>query len=230
MKRICTALTALVVGVSPALAGGYGVAPTEPVVHTQVHAAPAFNWTGGYAGLGIGMMRQSDTALNGPAFVLAPARGSQLSGLLGYNYQGAGAFVFGGELMVAGGSVDGAEPCDNASYECATDVGTTAALRLRMGVAQDRNLFFVTAGVARISVTHSTEQQPSPGLTSVTVNRNATTFGIGVEHAMLNGWNIRGDLEAYRLRSGTYPLDFGLDYSTSRGTASAARLTFVRRF
>lgn len=228
MKSTLAALAVVVATSSAALAGG-NVVPVDPIVPPPP-PAPVFNWTGGYAGLGIGMLRQSDTAAGGAPFVLAPARGGQVSALLGYNYQGAGAFVIGGELMVAGGSVDGAEPCANPVFECATDVGSTAALRLRMGVAQDRTLFFVTAGVARMSVTHSTELQPVPGLTSASVNRNATTFGIGAEHAMTNGWNIRGDLEAYRLRSGTYILDAGGNYSASRGTATAARLTLVRRF
>jgi len=189
----------------------------------------AFNWTGGYAGVGIGYLRQRDTE-RAPGFVLAPARGAQLSALIGYNWQGAGAFVVGGEMMVAGGSVRGNVPCGNPAFNCATRVGSTAALRLRLGVANDRTLVFMTAGVARMSVTHSTELQPVPGLTSVTVGRNASTVGVGIEQAMMNGWNIRGEVEGYRLRAGTYILDNNLNYSPPRGRASAARLTLVRRF
>lgn len=227
MNKLAAAFALLSLGATAAHAGGR-IVPIEPPVIPPAPPA-AFNWTGAYAGLGIGMLRQSDTPEIGTR-VLAPARGAQLSALLGYNWQGAGAFVLGGEVMIAGGNADGAEPCANAAFSCATDIGTTAALRLRLGVAQDRTLFFVTAGVARMSVTHSTELQPAPGLTSVSVNRNAATFGIGVEHAMLNGWNVRGDLEAYRLRSGTYTLDNALNYNATRGTATAARLTLVRRF
>jgi outer membrane immunogenic protein len=229
MQRFVTTLAALTLSATAAFAGGR-VTPVEPIVQPPAPAAQAFNWTGAYAGLGIGAIRQSDTARNGPGFVLAPARGGQVSGLLGYNWQGAGPLVLGAEVMIAGGSVRGSAPCANPAFVCATSMGTTAALRLRLGMAQDRTLVFVTAGLARAEIRHSTEAQPFPGLTAVSLGRNGVTMGIGVEQAMAQGWNLRGEIEGYRFRSGTYTLDFGSDYSASRGVATAARLTLVRRF
>lgn len=228
MKRFCIAAALLALTTSAGLAGSLADPPVEPMVPAPA-PQPAFNWTGAYAGLGLGLMNQRDTAPPG-GFVLAPARGGELSALIGYNWQGDSAFVFGGEAMIATGRVRGAEPCSNPVFECRSSVGSTAALRLRLGVAQDRTLFFITAGVAQMSVTHSTELQPSPGLTSVRRGRSAATLGIGIEHAMAGNWNIRGDIETYRLRGGTYILDNNLDYSPARGNATAARLTLVRRF
>lgn len=227
MKTHIAAALALILSTSAGLAGSFTEPPVDPVVPTP--APPAYNWTGAYAGVGIGYLRQRDRS-PGASFVLSPTNGAQLSALIGYNWQGTGPLVVGGEAMIAGGRVRGSGLCSNTAFTCSSSVGTTAALRMRIGVAQDRTLFFMTAGLAHMSVTHRTERQPDPGLTSVTRSRGAWTVGLGVEHAMMNGWNIRGDVEAYRLRGGTYILDNNLNYSPRRGQATAARLTLVRRF
>ena len=229
MKQVLAALALISMSATGAYADSkMDLAPKRVVSPPPVVAT--YNWTGAYAGLGLGYLRQSDTQFS-PTRILAPARGAELSVLLGYNFQGATPLVFGGEIMLAAGSVKGDEPCANPAYTCASEVKTTAALRGRVGFAQDRTLFFMTAGVAKMSVTHSTDNSPAlPGLTSVSDNRTALTLGLGVEHAMMNGWNIRGDVEGYRLRGGNYTLDAGLNYSPPRGTAIAARVTMVRRF
>ena len=58
---------------------------------------------------------------------------------------------------------------------------------------------------------------------------NGWTVGLGIEHAMANGWNLRGDLEHYRFRTADYTFTGEPPFST-RTRANVVRLSLVRRF
>lgn len=225
MKSALAALALLAATSTAALAGGTVVPVEPPVIPPAVE--PAFNWTGAYAGLGIGHVRGEHTYPVTPT-LFPDSRGWALSGLVGYNWQGSGPLVVGGELMLSGGRVSATAPCTNPAFDCTSRIGSMAAARLRVGVAADRTLFFVTAGVARANIRISSLELATDTLRTSSHSVNGTTLGIGIEHAMLNGWNVRGDLEAYRFGDidvtllGTFP-----DVSNR---ATAARLTLVRRF
>jgi outer membrane immunogenic protein len=229
IRKTLTALAttcALVAATGAAQAGSYTPVPVEPPVYTP--EAPArFNWTGAYAGLGLAYGRARHTLTAGGAPNAFPdGRGGMASVLLGYNWQGAGALVVGGELMLSAGRMNGSGPCPNPLSVCTSSVGNLAAARLRLGVAQDRTLVFMTAGLASASVRYTATSALISVADSARVN--GWTVGLGVEHAMANGWNLRGDLEHYRFRAANYT--FPGEPFTARARANVVRLSLVRRF
>lgn len=189
--------------------------------------APAHNWSGGYVGVGLGMLSASPSVTPGTV-VRSDASGGQASLLLGYNWRARGNLMVGAELMIANGGVDGNTACTNVAFQCFSDVGTTAAARLRLGLARDRTLFFGTLGIAAARITYSNNN----GVVTSTASHTASgaTLGLGFEHAMQNGWNLRGDLEHYRFGRANGSLPGAGVAVTTKTTATAVRLTLVRRF
>jgi outer membrane immunogenic protein len=100
------------------------------------------------------------------------------------------------------------------SADIRTNVRSLASLRGRVGFAADRTLVFLTAGPAIGNVRHE-----AVGLDSVRIVRNANgvVVGVGVEHALANGWNLRGDLEHYRFRSRDFTTGGATSPASARG-------------
>lgn len=150
-----------------------------------------------------------------------------MSLLGGYNWHGSGNLVWGVEGALTGGAIDVSAPCTNPLWTCASTINYLATIRGRIGVAQDRTLFFATLGPALGSIRNSTQLGAGvPFQDTRTVA--GMTLGIGFENARASGWNLRGDLEYYRFRDTTYNLD--VPYVGNRTTAAVARLSLVRRF
>lgn len=226
MKFTAAALALLTLGTA-AQAGGR-VVPVEPLVIAPSVQHQVHNWTGAYAGIGIGYGQgRHTTAAPVPPNLFPDSRGGVGSVLLGYNWQGAGNFVVGGEVMIAGGRMAGTTGCGLAST-CTSNIGAMAAARLRLGVAMDRTLAFMTVGVANASVRYGISG--GGGADSASARVNGWTVGIGLEHAMTNGWNLRGDLEHYRFNTGSFTFPVIGATIQSRTQANVARLTLVRRF
>lgn len=226
LRSTLTAL-ALVAATGAAQAGSYTPVPVEPPVIAP--EAPArFDWSGAYAGVGLAYARATHFALAPvPADAFPASTGWMGSVLLGYNWQGAGPLVVGGELMLSAGQVEGSAPCPNPVSVCTSSMNNLAAARLRLGYAHDRTLVFMTAGVASASVRYT---GTSPLISVADSARvNGWTVGLGIEHAMANGWNLRGDLEHYRFRTADYTFTGEPPFST-RTRANVVRLSLVRRF
>jgi outer membrane immunogenic protein len=218
-----------------AAAGTFAAAPAEPALMAPAPApAPmAYNWAGGYAGVGLSYGRTTNTAdFDDPVF-WPTGRGAGLSGLAGFNWQN-GAMVYGveghlglnrirgtGTAPINGDGDNGAE-----TGPTETELGMTASLRGRVGFAVDRTLFFGTAGIASARVSNTLFGNEDSRTASGTV------LGIGVEHAINNGLHIRGDLEQYRFRGGSI-FDDGIEAPFTgdvRTRANVARVSAVFRF
>ncbi|KPQ06611.1 MAG: outer membrane immunogenic protein [Rhodobacteraceae bacterium HLUCCA12] len=222
MKRIPLILGALLLGTSTAMAGGPVVVEPEPEVHSP--APTTHNWTGGYAGLSLNYGRSSSATP--PGFRLPNASGFGGGALAGYNWQN-GNMVFGLEVAANLTRMNGTSNCANPAWTCRSRVNNVMSGRVRGGVAMDNTLLFVTAGVASASIRHSATSPAN--VTFPDTNRvNGLVVGVGIEHALAGGWNLRGDLEHYRFRRENYALD--VPYPNVRTNMNMARISAVLRF
>lgn len=220
MKTILLASVATLGLATAASAGNLTPAPAEPVVPAPVAPMPAaYDWTGGYAGLGLsyGEARHNQATL--PQF-WPGGSGWGLSGLAGYNWQ-SGATVMGVEGHLGTGRIRGTTDVGGTTVN--TNLDGLGSIRGRIGVAQDRTLLFVTAGAAAGRLNHT-----AVGLDSQTRTLTGAVVGVGVEQA-LGGVNLRGDLEHYRF-SGRDFTTAGLPFDGVRSRANVARLSAVFRF
>jgi outer membrane immunogenic protein len=205
-----------------ATAGSFTAAPAEPPLMAPAPPMPtAYNWAGGYAGVGLSYGRATHSNATAPEF-WPNGSGAGLNGFAGYNWQ-SGNTVYGVEGHLGTnrmrGSNDVAVPT-----EIRTELGTVASLRGRVGVAVDRTMFFGTAGLAAGRVTHT-----AVGLGEETRTANGTVLGVGIEHAISNGLHIRGDLEHYRFRAQDFTTA-GIAFDPTRTRANQARVSAVFRF
>ncbi len=203
-----------------ATAGNLGPVTVDPVVPTPAIPAPVmYNWTGGYAGLGLTYGQATHNQATLPGF-WPDGRGWGLSGLAGYNWQSGGA-VYGIEGHLGASRMRGSTDVGGVTVN--TDLNALASIRGRIGVAQDRTLLFVTAGAATGRLNHT-----AVGIDSETRSLNGAVVGVGFEQAM-GGFNLRGDLEHYRF-SGRDFTTTGAAFPDVRTRANVARLSAVFRF
>ena len=236
MRKILTSLSVLALSVGMASAGGKLAVPTEPVV-----AAPApmvYDWSGGYAGFGLNYGRAS-YRVDGDSDDFWPSgSGFGIGGFIGHNWQN-GNIVYGLEGHLSGHRMRGSRDFDAGQgviQTVRTNLRSLASLRGRVGVAQDRTLFFLTAGPAIGSVRHNaTFSDESGTLAAWSESRSVSglMIGAGIEHALAGGWHIRGDLEHYRFRGrdfNTFDSDPGPDFPNVRTRVNLARISAVFRF
>lgn len=215
MKRLLLAGVGLAVLVSSANAADLGSRRRQPAV-MPVAVAPAFNWTGLYAGVNAGYAWSSGDkwTTTGDAASLAYAGAGNLpvsgkfsrngfaGGLqLGANYQ-INQFVIGAEtdIMALTSSKKNNFAMASGTYGSFKDssnwLGTT---RIRLGFTPvDRLLVYGTGGAAYGSVKHSAfAVAPGVGNAVWSGSKSDTKFGwalgAGAEYAFTN--NITGKLE-----------------------------------
>lgn len=165
--------------------------------------APALDWSGFYVGVNAGGGLLSATTTDYQAFILGgvggdlsqSATGYLLGGTAGFNVQ-SGQMVFGIESdlqwssLAADRSLSAGLIENNASWDW---FGT---LRVRGGVAVDRAMAYVTAGVAAVGANHfyGWLLPPSP---EFDVDVSSTEFGItagaGVEYALSENLSLKLD-------------------------------------
>lgn len=223
MKPFALAGILLIGGTATALAGNIGAPIVEPplVVPAQPAPLPAYDWAGGYLGLGLSYGRA--THAYAPATPAWPnGTGPGIGALAGYNWQN-GNLVYGVEGHVEANRIRGSETVAGAG-DTRTDVSALGSLRLRLGVAQDRTLFFATAGGAAGRVGYGIA-----GSDLSTATATGGMIGLGIEHAVRDGFHIRGDLEHYRF--GGRDITIGAaTYPDIRARANVARISAVFRF
>lgn len=220
MKHLVLASTLALGTAGAASAGNLTPMPVDPVVPAPVAPAPVvYDWTGGYAGLGLtyGEARHDQATL--PQF-WPNGSGWGLGGLAGYNWQ-SGGMVWGVEGHLGWGRMRGTTDVGGVTVN--TDLNALASVRGRIGLAQDRTLVFLTAGAAAGRLNHT-----AVGVDSETRTLNGAVVGLGFEQA-LAGFNLRGDLEHYRF-SGRDFTTASLPFDGVRTRANVARLSAVFRF
>jgi outer membrane immunogenic protein len=209
MFRIIT--TALLLSAGSALAAD----PAPPDLR-----APAYNWTGFYAGasgaLVLGTSRQTyggDRAGLPDAFLPVGfdvtgnygVTGVLIGGQVGFNYQ-MGSIVMGVELDGAlGGAAGRAGPTAgailagaNAARGFHTEQNWLSTGRLRLGYAADKWLLYVTGGLALSGFSVNNEAVAVAPTTAnrvpTKVNRLGWVAGIGAEYALGGNWSAKGEV------------------------------------
>jgi outer membrane immunogenic protein len=174
MKKILcatVAAAALMVAAGSASAADMAARP----MYTKAPPAPMYNWTGAYIGINGGGGWGSTGAVDGS--------GGFVGGTLGYNWQ-QGMTVFGLETDIAWSGIEGTSTIGAASVTAGSDWFGT--VRGRLGIAQDRALWFVSGGLAYGNV-HAT----APGFVGVDDTNAGWTLGGGVEFALQGPWTAK---------------------------------------
>jgi outer membrane immunogenic protein len=211
---VCT--TSIALAFASTAAGAADLAVKAP-------EAPAYQWTGCYAGLNLGGATSGTnfSSLVGPGTHLlgadpavvagsggggANAEGVLAGGQAGCNWQ-TGTLVLGleGDFDYFHSNPnfgnntntlsDGVTPF-TISQSLTTDF--LATVRPRIGIAADRNLAYITGGVAftRVSYTESyTDGAVPPGMGAAAASRNLVgwTAGAGWEYAFFDHWTVRAE-------------------------------------
>jgi outer membrane immunogenic protein len=253
------ALTALVAG--PAMAADL---PVRGPVYSPPPAVALYNWSGCYIGANVGGGWTSnsntfgdplpDPVTSGFAPINIGTNGSGVvaGGQAGCNLQVASNFVVGieGDFSWSGvkgeGTVGPIEsiPVPGAfpgSFATSThEVAWVGSVRGRAGVAFDRLLVYVTAGVAFANLKTTADEVFLTGVSnpgSLDANRIGWVGGVGLEYAVTYNWIVRGEYLYHQFASDTFvgnrvPVlpTFGVEYSTGRTNLSVARLALSYKF
>lgn len=171
-------------------------------------AAPAFTWTGFYAGAvaGYGFGTSAHSYQSKGIWYShggGDVDGGLLGATLGFNYQ-INAFVLGLEGDYAKAWVKGrtagttAEPCLQytvaaglfAGGYCETRLDSFGSVRARLGYAFGTTMIYATGGWAFGDVK---ALRPFAGSGSWSDMRNGWTIGAGVEHAISGNWSVKAE-------------------------------------
>ncbi len=202
MRVLGAAMGALMVGIGGASAADiYAPPPAAEVIYNP---APAFSWTGGYAGGLVGYGWGNAKVKGGPS--LDPD--GWLGGIYGgYNFQTNNMFVLGLESDFA---LNGAEDKANGVR---VENNWNATLRARAGIAFDRFMLYGTGGLA---VGNINTKIANGGSNSGT--HAGWTVGAGMEAAITP--NVIGRLEYRYIDYGTNIYDTApktkVDFNTSQ--------------
>jgi outer membrane immunogenic protein len=165
-----------------ARAADLSVAPiykAPPVV-----AAPAYNWSGFYAGLNGGGEWGTSNWDNGGSLSLS---GGVAGGTAGLNWQ-MGHAVIGLEGDVDWSNLKGNSNSAACPAGCTTTTDWLATVRGRAGYAFDRVMPYVTGGLAAGDIKAST-----PGFAGASQTNAGWTAGGGVEFALTNNWTAKAE-------------------------------------
>ena len=178
MTRLLTTTAAAALIVTGASAGDYsksGPAVTEPMIEAPAMpaATPRFDWTGGYAGAGLGYGRMSISGAN---------NGSAMVGGLfaGYRYD-MGTAVLGGELQVSPGTLG------SATLPGGDKLKSGASLMLSAGIpvtADARTLAYVAAGPSLVRTSGAGGSETSTG----------AGLQVGMDHMLTDQIMLRGSV------------------------------------
>ena len=192
-SAVCVSLGA-VTGAVAADLGGYR-RDTVPYYYPPPPFISAVSWNGLYIGLQTGYVwgNADFTFSDGSGGGSSNPNGWVGGGYAGYNWQ-SGNFVLGFEADIEGGNVGGSFANAAAGTFGSSDLNWDGSLRGRMGIAQNRTLFYVTGGWAfgQADLQGSTLSTP-PGCCSTSADLNGWTLGGGIEYAFSNELTIRGE-------------------------------------
>lgn len=184
-------------------------APRAPVASAVV--APAFNWSGFYAGLDLGYWGGQGTTFV-PGFVAGrPApNGITLGAHLGYRHQFANNLVLGLEAdlsWLGGRTAYGVIPGDTLAWTLRGN--WDGSVRATAGFAIDRALIYATGGLAIIDAKGCAVPDPAvsticAGGTALGGTRTGWTVGAGFAYAVAPNWAVRAEYHYANYGSRTY--------------------------
>lgn len=190
------------------------------------YAAP-YNWTGLYAGVNGGYAWVNQSGATG--------NGGFGGGQLGYNWQ-INSIVFGLEADIQAGSIKGTGTATSGGLTITETAKASyfGTARVRVGLAVDRFMPYVTGGLAYTNIKHD-----GFGVVGVTGAYSASNtlagyaLGGGVEMALWDRWTVKGEYLYMNFPGSTN------NYATTtppiavtytRPTVSVARLGLNYRF
>jgi outer membrane immunogenic protein len=171
----------------------------------DLEPAPAFDWTGLYAGA-----FASYTSLNSDTSLGAVSDDINLDGfgggmVLGYNHQ-MDNIVFGVEADIALQDIDGSSTLPAPHTQ---DIDLTYGARLRLGYAMDNTLLFLQGGIAAAEF----DADLAGGASIASDTLLGFQVGAGIEHAFTENWSVRADYlyTNYESVKGNPPVTFNPD-------------------
>lgn len=214
-----------------ALAGEPVIAPVTEVAPVEVAPVAASNWAGGYVGGSLGYSFSGDDEIGlellqdglpidrATDLGEADINGATAGLHVGYRWQ-RNNWVFGPELGIEGGSVDGSDPVSAFGLDgtLESEVNYVATLVMKTGYEiTPGTLIYGTAGIAHGDFDYS----GSVGEESQTVSYSNTGYalGLGVERQMSERMSVFAEYQ-YR--------DFGeetVEFDLGGGTTVASRAT-----
>ncbi len=231
MKKLLLAGTAILALAGGAQAADLGV-PRSPIAAAVV--APAFSWTGFYAGAHVGygwaQARYNDfTGTFGPGSINANGFFGGLQA--GYNWQ-VNSFVFGLEADIAASSMRRTFALGGGDTYRAS-VPFLASVRARAGFAADRALIYVTGGLGIASFQDRVFDAGIPATLTASNTRAGYALGAGVEYAMTQNWTVKAEYMYYgfgdrrnvftandRVRTDIHTIKLGINYLFSTGPSA----------
>jgi outer membrane immunogenic protein len=193
-------------------------------------AAPAFNWTGFYAGVhaGYGWAELDNQLRSGDDFsALVNYGGNKPDGFfgglqLGYNHQFSNQIVLGVEadaaiadLKDSASGLTGDPEDDYYRYNAETKIDALGTVRARLGYAADRFLPYVTGGFAwahtEYSFAFDTQSPNLYGSYSQSDVFTGWTVGAGLEYAITDKLSAKLEYLYADLGSKDYSIDFGVN-------------------
>jgi outer membrane immunogenic protein len=220
MRSVLVALAAA--GLSVAVAQSAFAADFAPPIYKDLPMPPAFSWTGFYVGVngGGGWGQTSHTASFGATGALPlttgyfDVDGGLAGGTFGYNYQ-IGHWVLGAETDLDWSDIKGTQSRNvivagtAGQFSLSSELMWLDTTRVRVGWANDRVLFYGTAGGAFGGLQTNANASASlvgagGGVTAMsgdTQTRFGWTVGAGIEYAFLN--NLSAKVEYMYVDLGT---------------------------
>ena len=198
MKKIVAAVLLASVATA-ALAADLPSRKTAPAP-APVYVAPAFSWTGFYAGVNGAYGWSNFRGAGGNVF--AGPSGGMLGGTVGYNYQ-IGQFVVGAEDNLDWADLTKGRTLAGGISTSSRVNGFNTAF-VRGGLAIDRALLFVEGGLSSANIRNRITDPALPGALSQSGWSNGYGLGGGVEYAFTNNISLRADYVFSHLQNKTY--------------------------
>jgi outer membrane immunogenic protein len=215
VKKLLLLGTALVAFAPAALAADLGTYRQASIKDEPVYA-PAFTWTGFYAGAQVGYGWGETEFTYGPGSISFDQDGWFGGGFIGFNWQ-KDRFVFGIEGDANAADIEFSESVGALQFESSVDA--LFSIRGRIGLAHERWLVFATGGWAWADI----EDRASAGGPGVSVDDTVDgwTLGGGVEYAFTPNWTARVEYRHYDFdESNIIPIS-GLEQELDLDTVSA---------
>lgn len=219
ISQFATCVLGAVVVASAASAGGYVAPVAEPVVAPTVEVQPVGEWAGAYAGGSIGYSFGADDEIgldlySGDTLIqrntdlgAADLKGVTAGLHAGYRWQ-RDNWVFGPELWIEGGSVDGSDSflLRGVEAELESSLNYAVGLQFKTGYAVNpQTLVYGTAGAVYGDFDYDLELAGA----SESVNFDATGYslGLGVERKVRDNLSVFAEWQ-YR-NFGDTEVEFG---------------------